>query len=191
MDILWPDQDGGRAYQALATAVHRLRRLLNQPQAVLTGDGRISLNFQQCWSDAWAFERLFDAPTQSGEGAERAVSFYESHVSFRPDDDGILAPYRNHLRTKYVSAVVARGRELESQGRTTQALDCYQAGLERDDVHESLIGGLLRCCVALDRRSEGLAAYDAFRRRLQNDVGVAPGAAIESLADALRRPRPT
>jgi LuxR family transcriptional regulator, maltose regulon positive regulatory protein len=56
-DQLWPDSDGFDAYRALTTALHRLRALLQSPDAVRLSAGRLMLDTDICTVDAWSFER--------------------------------------------------------------------------------------------------------------------------------------
>ena len=55
---LWPDLDGDKARAALNAALHRLRRLLGNDQAVQLELGRIALNPRLVWVDCLAFEQL-------------------------------------------------------------------------------------------------------------------------------------
>ena len=62
-DKLWPGSEADAAHEALAVNLHRLRKLLGSQDAVDLRDGRISLNPEMCWVDAWTFESLVE---QSG-----------------------------------------------------------------------------------------------------------------------------
>ncbi len=56
-DLLWPDVDGDDAYAAFTITLHRLRRLLGHPDAVLLSSGRLKVNTDRCWVDAFELER--------------------------------------------------------------------------------------------------------------------------------------
>lgn len=56
-DCLWPDSEGDQARTALATTLHRLRRLLGRAEAITLNGGRLSVNTAICKVDALAFEQ--------------------------------------------------------------------------------------------------------------------------------------
>ncbi len=63
-DALWPESDGDRAAQVLATTLHRLRKLLEIPDVVQLDQGCLSINRDLCAIDIWKFERLCGAADQ-------------------------------------------------------------------------------------------------------------------------------
>jgi DNA-binding SARP family transcriptional activator len=70
-EALWPDSDGNRARQALATNVTRLRELIGR-QAVRLQDARITLDPAHCWVDAAAFAEVLEEVARAleqGQGA--------------------------------------------------------------------------------------------------------------------------
>jgi DNA-binding SARP family transcriptional activator len=104
-DALWPDADGDHADQALATALHRLRRLLGEG-SVETHGGCVTLSRQFCWCDVWAFEaslRRSETAARCGQGGEaarfkaRARDLYRG--PFLPGvDEEWASPLRERLR---------------------------------------------------------------------------------------------
>ena len=63
---LWPDGEGDAAMSAFDVTLHRARKLLGHPRALLLHDGLLSLNPELVWLDLWALQRL-------GEGIERCT----------------------------------------------------------------------------------------------------------------------
>src|SRR4029453_14470711 len=79
MDALWPDADGDAARVALASALHRLRRLLGHELAVLRQDGPLSLDPRRCWGDVWAVARLLGRAESAADprpSTRRAIDLY-------------------------------------------------------------------------------------------------------------------
>ncbi len=75
-DALWPRIDGDSAQRSLTTTLHRLRKLLGDPAAVVLREGRLSLNRTLFWVDAWALEQAgaeFEAATHR-PGAKAATT---------------------------------------------------------------------------------------------------------------------
>src|SRR6202050_463625 len=72
IDALWPDSEGDAAYHALESTLYRLRQLLDARDAVRMEGGKLSLNRDQLWVDAWEFEaELARANDPVATGTER------------------------------------------------------------------------------------------------------------------------
>ena len=112
-DSLWPDADGFDAYRAFTTTLHRLRRLLQCPEAVRLCAGRLTLDPEFCRVDVWEFERALRA-AQDPHSMRRALDLY--HGPFLGDDP---RPWALAMRTRLEKLVSgARSRfEASSQPR--------------------------------------------------------------------------
>lgn len=195
VDALWPEAEGDAAHRALDVTLHRLRKLLGRDDAVLLRGGRASLNPRLCWVDAWAFERLLDrADATRKAGArpravaltEAALALYRGHFLEQEAGEAWATVLRERLRGRFLRALAALGQHWEAAGDWRRAVECYQKGLEVDDLAEELYGRLMACYQRLGRRAEGLATYERCRRVLAATLGAAPSAATEALHDALR-----
>ena len=70
-DLLWGDEEGDAARNALSITVLRLRKLLGSNEAIVHQGGKVSLTPELCWVDAWAFEgRLADPALESAQVLE-------------------------------------------------------------------------------------------------------------------------
>jgi hypothetical protein len=120
-DALWPDADGDRAARALATALHRLRRLLRCDAAIQSRDGRVSLSARHCWVDAWAVERLLDeadAALARGDAARaESLSARARALHAGPfladDDEPWWVPLRERLRQRLQRTTYDDDRQLD------------------------------------------------------------------------------
>jgi ATP/maltotriose-dependent transcriptional regulator MalT/DNA-binding SARP family transcriptional activator len=182
-DALWPDQPADAAREALHVALHRLRRLLGDPEALRLHEERLGLDPSRCTVDAWALEELLAAPASR----HRALELYAGPFLADEDDAAWAIPMRERLRTRFVSAAVAAAEEAEHAGRMEEALACYRRGLEADELVEEFHRGLMRCALALGRPADGIAAYRRLKRLLSVVMGIAPSRETEALADALRQ----
>ena len=108
---------------------------------------------------------------------------------FLGDDDGSpwLAPYREHLRSKFTDAIVKLGHSLEEDGRVKEAIALYSRGIEADNLVESFYQGLMRCHEQLGQRTEAINAYRRLRDILSITLGVEPSPRSRQLVDALRQ----
>src|SRR5580704_13173196 len=55
-DTIWPDLEPWAAARALHITAFRLRGLLGSKSAVVVQEGRVALDADRVWVDAWAFE---------------------------------------------------------------------------------------------------------------------------------------
>ena len=140
-DALWGDEEGDAARNALSITVLRLRKLLGSNESILQQGGKVSLNLELCWVDAWAFEvRLAD----KAEVSSKALNLYGG--TFLPEDldTAWSVPARERLRGKFIHALSAHAAALESHGDLAGALQCYLRGIEADSIVESFHQGLDR-----------------------------------------------
>jgi len=196
-EILWPDADGDLAHQSLSSNLKRLRKRLGDERSVLLRDGRISLNNQHCWVDAWAFERILGqaavarkagAPVSDGrelaQVAEKAIALYRgtflSGETFCPN----IVTYRERLRSKFLRTVLQAGRHWEQSGEWETAVACYQKGLEVDPLSEGLCRSLISCHVRMGHPAEAHAVYQQFRKTLSGVLGVSPSPDLEEILDS-------
>jgi DNA-binding SARP family transcriptional activator len=184
VDAFWSDEEGDVATRSLGAALHRLRKLIGDSDAIVQQGGVLSLDKARMWVDVWAFEDLLARPEAS---AADVMSLYRG--AFLAEDDGEPWPVtmRERLRGRFIHAVAEIGRRLEEGDRPEAAIECYLRGLDADPVIEQFYQGLMRCYTALERRSEALSAYQRLKRMLSISLGVAPSAQTERLYQSLKK----
>jgi DNA-binding SARP family transcriptional activator len=184
---LWPESEGDAAHRVFDTTLHRLRKLLGSDQAVIVEGGRITLNAQLVWVDAWAFEReIGRAEDADPRSLQRAISLYTGGF-LGPESSAWIVPMRERLRSMFLRAVERLGCIHETNGRTRDALECYRRGTEADPLAEALYCLLMLCYEQLNRHSEGLATYERLRATLNSQLGVKPSRQSRELQERLRR----
>ena len=184
-DALWGDEEGDAAHNALSITILRLRKLLGSNEPVLHLGGKVSLNPELCWVDAWTFEaRIADAVPADPQ----VLSLYGGN--FLPEDVGESwsVAARERLRGKFIHALSGQAATLESQGDVQAALQSYLRGIEADPIVESFHQGLMRCYERLGKRSEAFSVYRRPKQTLSVLLGVPPSDATQRLfQDMLRR----
>lgn len=154
IDLLWPEQDGDRGYDALTSALHRVRFLLGDSSAVRHSSGLVSLNGATCWVDRIAFEQYCnsDDPERWGD-AVRLYSgdFLSTDPDFRDADS-----MRGKLRTRFVEVVLRLARHAQTRGDRVEALALFRRGLEIDGDLPALREGVAACQAALNRRIDDI-----------------------------------
>jgi len=198
MDTLWPQADGDLANQSLAMTLRRLRHLIGQDEIFLTSEGRLALNPQYCWVDAWAFEQMLSEPEKDKQNREsdrlasglleKALSLYEG--LFLPDDLG--QPWadfrRERLRNKFIRGLEKLGRYWEQAGDPEKAATFYLQGLETDNLAEEFYRHLMAAYAQMGRLTEVIRTYQRCEKTFATELGVAPSAQTKDVYGALVKP---
>ena len=196
-DALWPDSDGDLAHRSFATTLHRLRKLLDLPEAIRLRGGRLTLDDRYCWIDVWAMERMLSqaemtrevekdqAASPSVHLAEKAIGLYKG--SFLPND--VDEPWaihrRERLRSVFLRAVEDLGQNFERVGKWADTINYYREALEVDPVAELFYRRLMICYHHLGRKAEALAVYDRCRNMLATVLCVEPSIETQALRKKL------
>lgn len=190
IDTFWPDEEGDAAARSLAAAVHRLRSLLGEGDAVLQQGGHVALDRTRVWVDAWSFERALAATREPGarEAGSAAAALGLYGGAFLAEEEGESWPVatRERLRSKFIQAVADHAARLEAERRHQEAIDWYLRGLDADNVVEPFYQGLMRCYHRLDRLPEAVSAYRRLKQTLSVTLSLPPSAATEKLYQTLR-----
>ncbi|HDO21321.1 MAG TPA: AAA family ATPase [Nitrospirae bacterium] len=166
-DILWPDADGDAAHKSLEVTITRLRKLLDKRDAILFGNGHITINIRCCYIDTHAFEDLIgkaDAAEDEGR-SDRYTQYVRDALDlykgpFLADEAGswIISP-RERLRDKFIRCTGKLCLLLEKSGKWEEAAARYLRGLEADDLIEEFYRGLIFCYGALGHGTQAVSAY--------------------------------
>src|SRR2546425_1268700 len=195
-EALWPEAEGDAAHFALASALHRLRRLLGHPAAVVRKDDQVRLDARYCWVDAWAVERLLgraEAAARRRPGAwdetigatERAAQLYQGPFLGGEADSPGARPLADRLRRRLLRQVVQVGLRWEQTGEWQKAADCYETALRVDPCAEDASRHLMIACHRLGRPADVEAAYRRSREALAARLGVTPSPETQALLRSL------
>jgi LuxR family maltose regulon positive regulatory protein len=207
-DMLWPDAEGDAAAATCRSTLHRLRQLIGHERAIVVHEGRVSLNPSYCWTDSWAFERLVESPgpglvrsalkDKAGKLStadsrsertlrlEKAMQLYKGH--FLADDEQPWTAFlRERLKNKFLRAVDELGEQWMIAGEPKKAMQCYEKGLEIDDLSEEFYRRLMACNLSLGRKAEAIKIYDRCKKALLTGLGVGPSSETEALYRSIER----
>jgi len=188
LDTFWLDEEGDVATRSLTAALHRLRTLLGDDDAIIQQGGTLSLNKSRVWVDALAFDELLS--DRAPVSAEGLLALYRG--SFLKEDEG--EPWsvttRERLRSRFIHALGLATADLERDGRHDLAIECYLRGIDCDPIIESFYQGLMRCYAHTGRRAEAVAAYRRLKQILSVSLSLKPSAATENLHRNLRLDQP-
>lgn len=187
LGIFWPESDAAHARGALRNALHSLRLAVGPGVIHSRGSEEIELEPRAIWCDAVEFDRLLDA----GE-TESALALYSGNllsgffISDAPDFEHWLDAERDRLRRRAAHAAQILAEAAEAAGELAPAADRYRRLLELAPTDESALRGLMRTLAARGDRGEALHAYEAMRRRLEEEYALETAAETSSLAESIR-----
>ncbi len=185
---LWPLAEN--APQALATTVHRLRKLIGE-DAVERSEGCLTLSPRHCWVDIWAFERQMTHIDQACQERrlveivlqiERIFARYGSGFLAAESDARWAMTARERLRSKLLRQIETVADVLIVAQQHDAAIGCYRKALEIDPLAEALYCGLMQCYATTGRHAEALSIYERCREILNEQLGVKPSPRTEALA---------
>ena len=81
---------------------------------------------------------------------------------------------RERLLTRYLLALERLSQIWMSQGRFDAAAECCQRLLDRDEFREDMHCHLIRCYLALGRRSDALRQFQRCATILAQELGLQP-----------------
>jgi LuxR family transcriptional regulator, maltose regulon positive regulatory protein len=203
-EVLWPDADGDAARQALATTLHRLRRLIGVEGAIVRADGGISLARDRCWVDVWAIERMIAraesaiarSPVRDHEWAssvrwtDRAVALYRGDFLGGDFASAAAAGVGERIRDRLLRQLRRLGHLWESIGDWEEAAECYERAVALNECAEEFYRRLMVAYQRLDRRGDAILTYERCRKNLSSAFGIAPSSATEAVRRGIT-PDPT
>ncbi|MEW6376789.1 MAG: bacterial transcriptional activator domain-containing protein [Thermodesulfobacteriota bacterium] len=193
-DALWPEADGDIAYDSFKTTLHRLRKLVGYEKAIQLHEGRLTLDEKFCWVDVWAFEHgLEEAGIYWKDGlmdravqlTEKTIQMYKGPFLGREIELPWATSLSERLRSKFLESVEKLGLYWQQVEHWGKAIECYQRGLEVDDLAEEFYQGLMNCYQHLSQKAKALSVYNRCKRILSSTLGVAPSPKTEAIYKSL------
>jgi DNA-binding SARP family transcriptional activator len=193
-DMLWPDAEGDAAHSAFATTLHRLRQLIGGDKVLELKNGKLTLDARYCWIDAWALEAALKKAEISARAGltENALKHIDDALGLYRGDfleaDGDIpwtAQARERLKERACKVILAAAERLISGGKTREAAEYLQAGIEVDGCAEALCQRLLEIYKNSGRRLEALALYEKLKSSLSAKLGVEPAPATRAIIESL------
>ncbi len=198
IEILWDGEEPDGARNAVQVYVSRLRKSLGTAGATLVATaGGYQLDIAPDDVDVRRFERLVErgqslaaaagspATTGSAVLAEAAETLGRALALWRGEPLADLGPAGDGLRARLAArhlAAQATLFEVElARGRHAVVLPELEAAVHRHRLDEHLVALLMTALYRAGRQSDALAAHAAAVARLDDELGVDPGAELRSL----------
>jgi DNA-binding SARP family transcriptional activator len=194
-DALWPDADGDVAHHSFEMTLHRFRKLIGHDKAMRYREGRVTLDPAYFWVDVWAFERLLgqidgkesEEMTENAIlSAQKAIELYGGPFLAGETEQSWMVSIRERLRRKFLRNVSWLGNYWEKGEKSEKALECYERGLDVDELAEELYRHLIMCHQRLGRQAEALSVYRRCKRTLSASLGIEPSSETEAIYRTIR-----
>jgi DNA-binding SARP family transcriptional activator len=187
--VFWSEQSEERARSCLSTALWRLRGVL-EANGVPKGTylvtnplGEIGFNrTSDHWLDVAAFEAEVNrvlaksvqalAADDAGDLRE-ALSLYTGELLEGFYDDWALRE-RERLHVLQLKGLIHLMRYWKGRGDYDEALACGQRILDQDPLREEIHREVMRIYLESGERDKAIRQYNACRRVLKEELGIAP-----------------
>jgi DNA-binding SARP family transcriptional activator len=181
--VFWPDVLEESARMSLRTTLSTLRRECAPAAAVVIATrDRVGIgDSDDVWIDARAADELI------AEGRlEEALELYERGDLLTDLDDDWVLEARDVQRRRLSQLLGMLGDAAEAAGDAGAAAGYARRQLEAEPLSEDIARTLLRRLAAAGDRAGAVAAFEAFRRRLRAELGIAPSAETRRAVEGLR-----
>ncbi|MDZ7811513.1 MAG: BTAD domain-containing putative transcriptional regulator [Arhodomonas sp.] len=182
---LWPESGRTKALNSLYVTLHRLRdRILADPAAVVSEGGRIRLDADRVWVDAWSFQA---ASAEAGDDPEQlaaALALYQGAPELPGVDPMDAEPWQVGLERTYERLAVRLGGILEDQ-EPEAAVGHYRDALMYAPLSELLWAGALRSEAALGSVAGVRRTFRELERCFRRELDASPSSSLTALYQEL------
>ena len=179
---IWAWSSQSRAYANLRNALWRIRqadrRLLETDHDEIRLSEHLVVDLHR--SSACA-RQLLDDRTR-GDAATSAPGLLETDILPDWDDDWVQLERERHRQLR-IHALEAWSACLVDRGRFAEAIDVAYVAISAEPLRESARQLLIKAHLAEGNRSEAAREYEAFRRLLDEELGLPPSPMLEALVD--------
>src|SRR6185437_8625200 len=196
-DLLWDGEPPGGNRSTIQTYIGRLRAALGAYGVqIVTSGGGYRIDGPPENIDLHDFRRRLACAREVPDPADRASALAGALELWRGPLLGGVASDRLRMRigSAYEEmrlAAIAECAEAETaSGRPDRAVERLVEIVAAHPVREDLVGLLITAYGAAGRKAEALDTYRQTRRRLVEDLGLEPSAALQARHEAILRSEP-
>lgn len=183
---LWPSASEARGRRLLSDSIYRIQRGLKRETIIAAGDD-LRLNHERLPSDVAQFRAAVDA----GDYA-RAVELYSGPFLdgfFIADADEFerwTARVRDDLAADHLRSLEALAAAAEEAGDRAAATRWWRRAAAADPLSTRFALGLMRSLARAGDRGAAIRAGQAHARMLEEELGAAPAAEVETFLREIR-----
>jgi DNA-binding SARP family transcriptional activator/TolB-like protein len=185
--LFWPENDAEHARNSLSQSVHVLRRALGDDVLVSRNGDTLSLNQQDIWCDAIAFEDALDTgkPTEAVE-LYRGDLLEGFHVSGASEFDQWLETERARLAGRYAKALEAVAQEREAAGDFEGSVTWLRVLAGRDPYDSRLALRLMRALAAAGDPAGAVQHARVHEALLREELDIPPDTEVAAFVRRLQ-----
>jgi DNA-binding SARP family transcriptional activator len=197
IEQLWPDKAPGKPQTAIQGYVSELRKQLEpdrprdaEPNVVVTEAGGYSIRLQPAQLDLHRFEHMVESSVEASVGGRVNDAAAELRAAL---DLWRGPPLADFTYEAFAQAPIARLDELRlaalerridadlARGRHAELVGELHALTAEHPLREGLWGKLMLALYRSGRQADALAAYQAARTSLVEELGIEPGPPLQRL----------
>ncbi|MDH6133287.1 DNA-binding SARP family transcriptional activator [Kitasatospora sp. MAA4] len=197
-EMLWGEDPPAQARAALQGHVAALRKVLDgtpftlqtrAPGYLLCGEAELvdARRFEELVARA---EGLADR-AEAAELCDRALALWSGAALADLPDTELRRALAERLDETRTRALTVWAQCLLGLGQGVAAIAALEQQVRSDGLREQTVALLVRCLHQAGRSSAALNAYHLARRRLDEELGVAPGPALQAALAAVLAEPPT
>lgn len=185
--LFWPEHDQEHARSNLRKAVYELRRHVGPDSLVTRGKEDIAVDRTRVWCDAVELDELLDR-----NAVEAVLDLYRGellpgmHLAESAEFERWLEDQRLGIRNRILKAIRARAADAEASGAVAEATRWHRRALEVDPYDEETVRKLMDARAQLGDRTGAVRVYEAFVRRLSEELDLEPTEATREVAAKVR-----
>ena len=199
-EALWSERPPADPAANLNVMINRVRRALMDPSLVVTGSGGYSFaSDDRCLVDAEAFLAGVEAGRRSLAGGRPAAALGELQEALAQWGGEPLAEdayadwaaeHRRRLARAHLEALEQAGAAAIAVGEPDLAVGLAEQAVSLEPLREPTQLLLVRALAASGDTGGALAAFDTFRRRFADELGLDLSAAAQELLTTVLRGEP-
>lgn len=182
--LLWPECQESRALESLRVSVHLISR---QVPGLLLNSGNVLSLSQLVDVDLHRVREQIRELSRNGLNGNVASYLHQLRdAELLPGwyDDWVLFE-QSRLRQDRLHAFQIIARESLARRDYESALEASEAALELEPLYETAVGLVIQAERERGNNAAALRAFEKYRRKLKEDMGLAPSGAIQSLVSEI------
>lgn len=187
LGLFWAEMDEDRARRALRQSLYYLRQSLGRDVLVGRGEDELGLQDDRMWCDVRTFEAALDAGRE-----EDALDLYRGDLlggfflSSAPEFERWLDERRQALRRKASGAAWSLARAKEAAGNAAGAGHWARRATTLEPFDEHVLTNAVELLDRMGDRAGALHLYEAFARRLEDELEIDPAPETRALVARIR-----
>ena len=195
VDFLWGERPPETAANALQVAVHGLRRLLG-PDRIETRGAGYRLRVEPGELDLTRFRELVErahsqGPVDAAATLREALALWRGEPLADVAGPAFVRDEADRLKDLRLTALEARIDADLAAGRDADLVPELEELIAEEPFRERLRAQLITALYRSGRQADALAAYQAARRTLADELGIDPSPELQELERAVLRHDPS